>query len=223
MPVVKLNVKAVEKLIAPNPSGKQVVHWDAELKGFGVLCSGVSNSKTYVAQRVLPDRRTRRVTVGAVSEIPLDKARQRAADALDDLRRGVDPKRKVENPALRQVMADYLSARKDLRPASIRVYSTCVDKYLKPWLDSRKPRPVRVNILSRSPLAKLMPASILSRSQRPRCRRPKAGSQPVAGRVTRLPPRRPRPNATSGPHKMKSTKRAAQCLLRSARASLTIC
>ena len=94
MPVVKLTVKAVDKLVAPDPTGKQVAHWDAELKGFGVLCSGVSNSKTYVAQRVLPDRRTRRVTVGAVSEIPLDKARQRAADALDDLRRGVDPKRK---------------------------------------------------------------------------------------------------------------------------------
>jgi integrase len=135
MPVAKLTAKAVEKLAAPDPSGKQVPHWDTELKGFGVLCSGVSNSKTYIAQRVLPDGRTRRVTVGAVSEIALDKARQRAADALDDLRRGVDPKRKVENPTLRQMMADYLSARKDLRPASIRVYRTCVDRYLKPWLD----------------------------------------------------------------------------------------
>jgi hypothetical protein len=128
MPITKLTVKAVDKLIAPDPTGKQVAHWDAELKGFGVLCSGVSNSKTYVAQRVLPDGRTRRVTVGAVSEIPLDKARQRAADALDDLRRGVDPKRKVENPTLRQVMADYLTARKDLRPTSVRIYRTCVDR-----------------------------------------------------------------------------------------------
>jgi len=32
-------------------------------------------------------------------------------------------------------MADYLAARKDLRPTSVRVYRTCVDRYLEPWLD----------------------------------------------------------------------------------------
>ena len=135
MPVTKLTVKAVEKLVAPDPSGKQVPHWDTELKGFGVLCSGTTNSKTFIAQRVLPGGRTRRVTVGAVAEITLDEARQRAADTLDCLRRGVDPKEKKENPTLKQTLEDYLAARKDLRPASIRVYRICVNNYLKPWLD----------------------------------------------------------------------------------------
>jgi hypothetical protein len=81
MAVVKLTVKSVEKLVAPDPSGKQVLHWDSELKGFAVLCSGVSNSKTYVAQRVLPNGRTRRVTVGAVNEIEA---------AVETLRRDAD-------------------------------------------------------------------------------------------------------------------------------------
>jgi hypothetical protein len=103
-----------------------------ELRGFAVLCSGTTNSKTYVAQRVLSDGRTRRVTVGAVAEITLDKARERAADAL---RRGVDPKEKKENPTLRQTMEDYLAPRKDLRPASVRVYRICANNYPKPWLD----------------------------------------------------------------------------------------
>ena len=44
-----------------------------------------------LAQRDLPSGKTRRVTVGAVNEITLDKARERAADMLDSLRRGPRP------------------------------------------------------------------------------------------------------------------------------------
>ena len=47
MPHLKLNVRAVDSLKAPDPSGKQVLHWDTELKGFAVLCSGVSNARTH--------------------------------------------------------------------------------------------------------------------------------------------------------------------------------
>jgi integrase len=32
-------------------------------------------------------------------------------------------------------MEDYFMSRKDLRPATVRVYRICVEKYLKPWLD----------------------------------------------------------------------------------------
>jgi len=61
MPVTKLTVKAVDKLVAPDPSGKQVARWDAELKGFGVLCSRVPNSKIRrAAGRPHPARRRRR-------------------------------------------------------------------------------------------------------------------------------------------------------------------
>ena len=35
-PKPNLTEKLVAKLAAPDPSGKQVVHWDGELKGFGV-------------------------------------------------------------------------------------------------------------------------------------------------------------------------------------------
>jgi hypothetical protein len=65
MPTVKLTERAINKLPAPDPSGKQVLHWDAELKGFAVLCSGTTNTKTYMA-----------------------------ADMLHALRHGHDPRRK---------------------------------------------------------------------------------------------------------------------------------
>ena len=99
-----------------------MLHWDTELKGLAVLCSGVSNARTFVAQRDLPNGRARRVTIGAVNEIPLAVARARAADVLDDLRRGLDPKAKKAIPTLRSTLESYLAARKDLRPASIRAY-----------------------------------------------------------------------------------------------------
>ena len=41
MPNLKLTKTAITRLKAPDPSGKQTLHWDTELKGFGVLCSGM--------------------------------------------------------------------------------------------------------------------------------------------------------------------------------------
>jgi integrase len=136
MPRLKLTERTIEKLKAPDPSGRQVLYFDADLKGFGVLCSGVSNARTFIAQRDLPDGRTRRVTLGSVAEISLVTARARAADTLDDLRRGLDPKKKKRSEVtLREALDVYLQARKDLRPASIRVYRIAVERYLAAWAD----------------------------------------------------------------------------------------
>ena len=51
MPVVKLTVKAVEKLIAPDPSGKQVAHWDAELKGSASCAAALELQDVHRAAR----------------------------------------------------------------------------------------------------------------------------------------------------------------------------
>ena len=116
-----------------------MLHWDTELRGFAVLaCSGVSNSKAYVVQRDLPDGRTRRVTVGAVNELGLDKARRRAADMLDDLRRGIDPKRKTpaDMTLASAVLGAYLSApARYLRPRASKAIDWASSAYLSPWLD----------------------------------------------------------------------------------------
>jgi integrase len=133
---IKLTERVLPQLKAPDPSGKQTLHFDTELKGFGVLCSGVSNSRTYIAQRTIPGGRTRRVTIGAVNEISVETARGRAANVLDDLRRGLDPKKKSAGSAtLRETLEAYLVARKDLRPASKRLYGIVVSRYLAPWRD----------------------------------------------------------------------------------------
>src|ERR1700693_405368 len=93
MPTLKLTKSAVEKIEAPDPSGKQVIYWDAELRGFGVLASGSTTTKSYIAQRRLPDGKTRRVTVGAVGEFgKVEDARRKAGGMLLGLRDGIDPK-----------------------------------------------------------------------------------------------------------------------------------
>ena len=135
MPRVKITEKALAKIKAPDPSKRQTLHWDTELRGFAVLASGTTNARTYVVQRDLPNGRTRRVTVGAVNELALELARERAADMLDDLRRGIDPKRKTANLTLRTTLDAYLAANKSLRPASIRAYRISVERHLTPWLD----------------------------------------------------------------------------------------
>lgn len=134
MPTIHLTEKTITKLPAPDPSGQQTIHWSDEMKGFGVLCSGTTNSKTYIVQRTLEHRKLRRLTVAAVNEISLDKAKVRAADMLDELRRGIDPKKKVEDPTLRSALEAFLTARKDLSPASIHVFRQ-VERTLKSWLD----------------------------------------------------------------------------------------
>ena len=92
MPKIKLTERAIERLRAPHPDGKQTLYWDTELKGFGVLVSGTTNAKTYIAQRRLPNGRQRRITIEATNALALDKARGEAELQLHDLRIGNDPK-----------------------------------------------------------------------------------------------------------------------------------
>ena len=136
---IKLTERAVERIKAPTGNGKQALHWDAELKGFGVLCSGVSKTKTYVVQRDVAGR-TRRVTIAQTNVLSLSEARRRAEEVLADFYLGRDPKAGRRGSVnLRSTLADYLAARKNLRPKSVEDYRATIERYLAAWLD----RPLR--------------------------------------------------------------------------------
>ena len=47
---VKFTEKSVAKLRAPAPSGRQQLHWDLGLPGFGLLVSGVSDARTWIVK-----------------------------------------------------------------------------------------------------------------------------------------------------------------------------
>jgi integrase len=136
MPRLKLTSKAIGRLLAPDPSGSQLLHWDTVLRGFGVLCSGKTNAKTYVVQRDLPGGRTRRITIAPTNVLKLDEARQRAEQVLADLYKGVDPKfARRAGTTLRGALEEYIAARKNLRDKSVRDYRLSVERYLGAWLD----------------------------------------------------------------------------------------
>jgi integrase len=136
MPNLKLTARAIVRLPAPDPSRKQKLHWDTELRGFGVLCSGTTNAKTYIVQRDLPGGRTRRVAIAPVNVIDLDAARERAQLMLADFYRGIDPKAgRRADFTLRSGLAAYVKARADLRPGSVRGYRDSIEKQLTAWLD----------------------------------------------------------------------------------------
>ena len=99
MSIIRLTKRAVVALKAPDPSGKQVLYWDKELKGFGVLCSGISSAKTYVIQTRVGTKK-RRITVGACNVLSLEQAREKARTQLAQITlTGDDPKQVAKRKA----------------------------------------------------------------------------------------------------------------------------
>ncbi len=141
MPSLKFTEKKIDALPAPDPSGRQVIYWDEELTGFGVLCSGKTRAKTFIVQRRLPDGRTRRVTIGPTNVFTdIAVARKEAEGKLADLYRGKDPKAaRRANMTLRKALDEYLEARTKLRPKSKTIYRSLIERHLESWLD----RPLR--------------------------------------------------------------------------------
>jgi integrase len=143
MAVTKLSKRTIERLPAPDPSGKQVVVWDTELKGFGVLVSGKTAAKTYIVQRKLPGGLTRRVTIGACNALDLDGpngARARAKKVLGQFYADIDPKAARREAArhgktLSAALDEYLSGNTKLAERSRKGYRATVEGYLKSWLD----------------------------------------------------------------------------------------
>jgi len=125
VPTMHLTQRAIAKIAAPTADGRQTIYWDDELRGFGVQCSGKTNQRVYIAQRDV-NGRSRRITLGTVTGLTLDAARRRAEDALDDLRRGVDPKQKAKTYTLQEALDEYLGPKGEkhqtLRPASVAAY-----------------------------------------------------------------------------------------------------
>ncbi|MDR7040693.1 integrase, partial [Methylobacterium sp. BE186] len=140
---LKLTRASIDRLPAPDPSGRQRLLFDAELKGFGVLISGKTEAKSYVVQRDV-NGKTRRITVGRTNVLSLEEARRKAIGLLAQLAGGIDPKEEKRREqanaiTLSEALESYLTARKVLKPSTVRDYRANVDRYLPDWKD----RPLR--------------------------------------------------------------------------------
>jgi hypothetical protein len=141
MPILEKRTKRyIEQLAAPDPSGKQTLYFDTELKGFGVLVSGKSAAKTYVVQKKLPGGKTRRVTVGPANVLDLGEAVERAKKLLGEFYSGVDPKAsrraaQRRGLTLRDALDEYLADNTRLAERSRQGYRGAVLRSLSSWLD----------------------------------------------------------------------------------------
>lgn len=136
MPTIKFTEKTIAKIAAPTSNGSQQLYWDQELRGFGVLVSGVSNAKTYIVQRALPNGKTRRVTIGRTNVLTLSAATESAKQLLAAFYKGQDPKAgRLGDHTLRSALDDYLKIRTDLRPRTAAGYREAAERYLNSWLD----------------------------------------------------------------------------------------
>jgi len=141
MAMIKLTKATVERLRAPDPSGKQTLYWaEGDYRGLGILVSGVAATKTWVCQAKLKSGKTRRVTIGPATVLMIEEAWQQARDALAEMYQGRDPKLSKQqrtNAAVtvREVFAAYLAASSNQRPKTREMYRYAADTHLAPWLD----------------------------------------------------------------------------------------
>jgi integrase len=140
MPMVKLTTKrAINKL--PHSDKGQVLYWDTDLRGFGVLVG--KHIKTFVVQRDIKGV-SRRIAIGRYGEggISLHAARKRAEELAGTMRGGTDPveeRRRVtgDNTTLREAWELYeahLTA-KERSPVTRAGYWLLLKTHCADWLD----------------------------------------------------------------------------------------
>src|ERR1700677_3448872 len=115
--IIRFTEKVIERLPAPHPSGKQQLYWDEKLPSFGVLVSGITKTKSYVAQGKV-NGKTVRKTVGRTDILTLDQARDKAKGILSDIYSNKHPDaaaraRAREKTTLQEALNTYVEERAD--------------------------------------------------------------------------------------------------------------
>ena len=149
MPTLKIAKREVDAL--PFPAKGQTLYFDTDLKGFGIRVS--QRTKTYIAQRDIHGR-TVRVTLGRHGVLTPEGARRKALTALAEMGAGKDPNQvkkaeRAKGITLGEAYAEYLVARSELRPSTLRDYDRVINTYLSDW--------------KRSPLAKITKDMVAAR------------------------------------------------------------
>lgn len=149
--ITKRTVDALQK------TGKDYVHWDGELTGFGVRVRA-TGSKSFVAVYRTGGRNTplRRVTIGAVGKIEADKARDEAKAIIQQAELGYD--RAAEKAKARAEMTFakvcdlYLEEGCETKkPSTIATDRGRIKRHIKPLLGKK-----RIGEITRTDIEKFM-------------------------------------------------------------------
>ena len=149
---MNLNKSYIDTL--PKPPTGYVIHWDENLKGFGLRVTS-TGAKSFIFQKRI-NGADKRITIGRYGELTAEQANRQAKKLAGEIATGGDPvadkkREKLEAKTLNQVMADYLKARKDLKPRTITDMANAFKEVCPDWLDK--------------PLTKITPDMVKKRHQ----------------------------------------------------------
>ena len=111
-------------------------YYDAKLKGFGIRVTS-GGAKTFFVEKLVK-RKLRRMKIGRYGELTTEQARKQAQILLGQIASGIDPlaeKRaeKMRQVTLKEVMTDYLRARKSLKPKTLYDYQRVLEIAFPNW------------------------------------------------------------------------------------------
>ncbi|MCY4002243.1 MAG: tyrosine-type recombinase/integrase [Rhodospirillales bacterium] len=130
----KLTKRAVDALSVA--AGDTVV-WDRDLPGFGVRVYA-SGRKVWCVQTRGPAGQPKRFALGPCSEVTADRARRRAALAIDRIKQGLDPDPPppAPVPTVADLAARYMEAhvRVNCRPGTVATFESVLRRHIVPEL-----------------------------------------------------------------------------------------
>lgn len=156
MPAIKLSKRVVDAL---TPNEKPQVHYDADLKGFGVRVMPSGHKSWIVEYRPGGGGRnvsTKRMSLGGVGTLMPDEARRAARDILAEVRLGGDPaasrssNRKM--PTVAEVCDDFLQhhVKLKLKETTEAAYADHINRFIVPTFGSH-----RIDAITRKQVADL--------------------------------------------------------------------
>ncbi len=134
---LRLTKSVIDKLEAV-PGKDQCFYRDETLKGFALRITS-SGMKSFIVETRI-NGKVKRVTLGKYGNITAEEARKQAKALLGSVAKGDDPvaekkTKKVNAMTLKQVLNDYLKARKDLKPRTLTDYHCVLHEVVPDWLD----------------------------------------------------------------------------------------
>jgi integrase len=135
----KLTKRVVDQII---PESREIVHWDDELRGFG-LRVWPSGRKVYVVMSRVKGR-LRRITIGPHGPITAEQARIKAHQIISEAKAGGDPAKERDElrgaPRMRELgerlLIEHVAVR--CKPTTQAEYKRSVEIFINPKIGARK-------------------------------------------------------------------------------------
>ena len=131
---IRLNKRVIDGLAVESGDA---VFWDREVSGFGIRVYA-SGRKIFVVQTRGPTGSPKRASIGRYVDSSVDKARRKAAEVIDRLKRGEEafPEPPAPEPTVADLAERYMKAHVEVncRPNTVKTFGRIVRLYIVPEL-----------------------------------------------------------------------------------------